>query len=559
MLISKLLFQDTIRRRISVSICKFYLPAVALLAVFSRPLTACPQATSTACAQSSCPVDQSWQLQVDKGAAALQAGNATLAEHDFEIAAAKRPGAVQAWMGLGVAQQKLGLLGEAEDSFRKAHMLDPGLVEAITDLANVLSQEKLFSAAIVYWKQAYALQPQNAGIKFSLGKALLDSGDNQGAADLFRELTTEDTDRGPVWMDLGTALARLGQYDEASRMYLRAMNFPATADAARLALIKAMLTLLHYTEAQPYTREYLRAHPDDYEALYFNGVVDRETGKLNVAEHEFAAAVATDPGQYDGQLSLASILRQQGKAAEAIPHFLQALQLKPDSKAAHFQLARAYSATGQPELAHQQDAALQQQDSQDTLNTQVIVLDNKAAAALARHDTDLAIQTYQQISQLDPRNARVLYDLSMIYIGQGKKEAGRNLLQQAHQLDPRMAEVNLQLGYMDISDGRMGAAEAELGLALQENPQSAEALSNLGVLYARQGQMDHAIHLLRQAVDIDGKYEQGHLNLGLVLASDGQLKEAYKEIQQAVAIAPENVHATEALAAVKERMGSANF
>jgi tetratricopeptide (TPR) repeat protein len=541
----------------------------ALFAFAASPTAFYGQMSTAACSGAPCPparadgtaglTPQGWLLHEQEGAAALTAGKPALALRAFQQAIQEKPSARQLWVGLGEAQQKLGQLEAAEDSYRKAHGLDPAMVTAVTGLADVLGQEKQLAASTSYWKQALLLQPGNVGIKFSLAAALLDSGENHGAASLFGELAerssaAKDPNRGAVLLDLGTALARLGQYDEAARMYIQALSYRPVGDAARLSLIKALLTLLRYNDAQPYAREYLAAHPHDYDALYFSGIIDKELGNTDAAEQEFAAAVAADPKQFDGQLSLGAILRQHGKASEAIPHLEQAVKLKPDSKAAHFQLGRAYGAVGQGALAQQQDSILKQEEQQGAVQTQVIVLGNKAAAALEQHDIQLAVATYKQIVQIDPRNARVLYDLAMIYLGQGQSGEGRELLRQAYQADPKMPEVNAQLGYLDMVDGYSSAAEAELKSALEANPQSVEALGNLGVLYAREGQAEQAKHLLRLAVEVDPKYEQGHLNLGLVLASVGQLAEASRELEQAVALAPGNTRVTAALAAVRQRL-----
>ena len=372
-------------------------------------------------------------LLVQEGLRQLQQGNAACAQQQFQGAVDADVTYSSAWAGLGESEQALGQPLAAEESFRRAYALNPANLPAITHLAALLEQEKQTTAATGFWRIAQRLQPTDTGIGFSLATALLAGGANQQAATLFRSLLAQKyDDRGAVLVDLGTALARLGQYDEAAKVFEQALASPDVADMARLSLIKALCTLLHYVQAKPYAQQYLAAHPQDYEALYFMGLIDSGLGNSQAAERELRGAVTSDPKQSDAQLQLGNALRHNGKAAAAIASLQAATQLKPDSKDAHFQLARAYSATGQTALAQQQYAILKQQEQANAVQTQVTVLDNQAAAALQRHDTTGAAAIYEQIEKLEPGNAEVLYDVAMLDLGNGKSAQGRALLEQAH-------------------------------------------------------------------------------------------------------------------------------
>ena len=464
------------------------------------------------------------------------------------------------WLAQGDAQQQAGELALAENSYRQAQSLDLASLPAVTHLATILQQEHQSVAAIHCWQRALQLAPADQDIKFSLATTLLNSGDNQKAASLLRELLAAapatQASRGAILLDLGTALARLTQYDQASRMYQQALTFPAVADTARLALIKALVTLLRYSDAQDYARQYLAAHPADYEALYFAAVIDRGLGNNPDSQREFISAIQADPHQFDAQLALGTLLRQQGQVSAAISYLQQAVRLQPDAASAHFQLARAYTATGQKALAQQQDMLLQQEEEQATLQTQIIVLGNQAAEAIDHHDPKQAISIYRHIVQLDPRNAKALYDLAMLVLSQDTTSDARDILTQAQRLDPAMPEVNAELGYLDLLAGRRETAQAELERALDADPQSTEALGNLGVLCAEQGETDKAIHLLRLAVDHDPGYEQGHLNLGLILAGGGQYDRAAQELEQAVRLSPTNASAVRSLAEVRRKLNA---
>jgi tetratricopeptide (TPR) repeat protein len=496
-------------------------------------------------------------LLIQEGLLQLHQGNAACARQQFQRALDAGASSSSAWVGLGESEQALGQPLAAEDSFRRAYALDPADLPTLTHLAALLEEEKQTTAAIGFWRIALRMQPTNAGIRFSLATALLADGANTEAATLFRELLAQkNDDQGAGLLDLGTALARLGQYDEAAKIFEQALTFPEIADMARLSLIKALCTLLRYGQAKPFAQQYAAAHPRDYDALYFMGLIDSGLGNSQAAERELRGAAAAAPKQFDAQLQLGEALRHNGKASAAIAPLQAATQLKPDSKDAHFQLARAYSATGQTALAQQQYAVLKQQEQANAAQTQVTVLDNQVQAALQRHDTIGAAALYEQIEKLDPGNAKVLYDLAMLELGDGKSAQGRAMLEQAHALAPAMPEVNAELGYLDLLAGDSARAEAELETALKTDPQSSRALGNLGVFYAREGKPAAAIHDLQLAVEVDPAYAQGYLNLGLVLAGESRYAEAASALQAAISLAPDDEAAAQALSMVHQRMSA---
>jgi tetratricopeptide (TPR) repeat protein len=67
---------------------------------------------------------------------------------------------------------------------------------------------------------------------------------------------------------------------------------------------------------------------------------------------ELEAAVRLDPKLLPARASLGLAYARSGKAAEAIPHLEAALDIDEDGSL-HYQLARAYQASGKAELAKQ--------------------------------------------------------------------------------------------------------------------------------------------------------------------------------------------------------------
>jgi tetratricopeptide (TPR) repeat protein/DNA-binding response OmpR family regulator len=80
----------------------------------------------------------------------------------------------------------------AERYFRRAAVLDPSSLPAITGLAYVLGMLGDAGAAAIWARRAVETNPRSAAAHFALGDALQKAGDDAGATAAFREATTID-------------------------------------------------------------------------------------------------------------------------------------------------------------------------------------------------------------------------------------------------------------------------------------------------------------------------------------------------------------------------------
>jgi len=118
---------------------------------------------------------------------------------------------------------------------------------------------------------------------------------------LFRHALTVTTGNYLAHNNLGAALARKGNYEEA---------------------------LSHYQEA-------LKIRPSYADALYNMGEAQAALGKPKEAERYYRLALTVKPNFAEAHNNLGILLIRQGKKEEAYNHFLAALKAKP-----HFLLAR---------------------------------------------------------------------------------------------------------------------------------------------------------------------------------------------------------------------------
>ena len=184
------------------------------------------------------------------------------------------------------------------------------------------------------------------------------------------------------------------------------------------------------------------------------------------------------------------------------------------------------------------------------------VLENEGAQEAKTGDLQKAVSSYKEAIQLVPQEAKVRYDLALVFEQLKDRGSERALLLQAAALNPSIADVHNQLGFLDLASGDAAAAEQQFQAALRAEPGMTDALGNLGVLYGQQGKLAPAEHLLRLAVESDPSYEKGYMNLGLILAAEGRFDEAHAQMQKALALSATDAVALHAMRVIEAQLAN---
>ena len=130
-----------------------------------------------------------------------------------------------------------------------------------------------------------------------------------------------------------------------------------------LAIKRELATSLYlsrdYDAAQPLLQALVRQHPESADLQFMYGDTLLQAQKLDEAIPALEAAVKRDAAMLEARVSLARAYLQAGRHADAIPHLKAALGTDEDGSL-HYQLARAYQATGQLGLAKEMLAKYQE-------------------------------------------------------------------------------------------------------------------------------------------------------------------------------------------------------
>ncbi len=180
------------------------------------------------------------------------------------------------------------------------------------------------------------------------------------------------------------------------------------------------------------------------------------------------------PDYAQAHFQLGNVLKIQGKLAEAIESYQQALNLKPDYAEALNNLGNAFYEQGKlAEAIASYRRALQ-------LNSNHVEIYNNLGNALQEEGKlQEAVVSFQQALQLKPDYTDAHYNLANTLKNQGKLQESIACYQRAIQLNPNLEKTHNNLGNAWQDQGKSHEAIASYQQALQLNPNYKVAQDNL--------------------------------------------------------------------------------
>ena len=326
-------------------------------------------------------------LHYKRAEAALRIGESQTAAAEFKEILKLDPGNAEASANLGVIAYKQGSLPQAKQLFTDALKRNPSLwdAKALLGLCEIRLGDP--NEGIPLLTESFP-QVRNQSVKIDAGVALIRYHQEQKTlgqvVNVIRDLEESNPDNPEVlyiayraYSDLAAqALAALSQkapdsvhvhqilgeaamaqddFPGAILQFRKAIEVDPKAPGVHYELGRAILTnsqdLAARQEAQQEFETELKSDAADFNSEYELGEVYRLGLNLQLAKKHFERALQLRPEFVDAQVGLGNVLVDEGKPAEAIPHFVEAVRLDPDNEAAHYKLAREYRAVGRDQDA----------------------------------------------------------------------------------------------------------------------------------------------------------------------------------------------------------------
>lgn len=298
-------------------------------------------------------------------------------------AGGQQPDANGLFQSAAEAQQS-GDLPKAIADYRQLLKLHPRMVEARVNLGAAFAQSGRFDEAIAQYRLALPYAPDKSAVQKNIGLAYYKKGDLANAIREFQAVQQSHPEDAQLAILLGDSEVRLGKGADAVTMLTpleaanagnpdfeyvvgealiatgsrregvdrleRVADSTQSADAYFLAG-STLMDLNDYERARKDLEAAQRLNPRLPRIDAFVGMARDNTGDQAGAEPAFRAALQADPNDFDANLYLGAILYKRRAVDEAKPYLDKALELKPTSTMARYEIAMWKSTSGQYDAA----------------------------------------------------------------------------------------------------------------------------------------------------------------------------------------------------------------
>jgi tetratricopeptide (TPR) repeat protein len=255
----------------------------------------------------------------------------------------------------------------------------------------------------------------------------------------------------------------------------KALPFPGVSDAPEfrrnyLSYGSVFFQQGYLDQAEASLQLALRDDPSSAEAVYGLGSVYLKQQKTEEARHSFERALKLHASYPDtlpnAWNNLGLIATQEGRTADAIPYFQEALRLSPDH---------------------------------------LIALDNLGNAYRQQKQWDDARKVLERAVAVGPQDPEANYSLGMVFAQIDDSDRAYEYLQRALKLRPAYPEALNNLGVLYLRTRRRDEAVASFEKCIRVAPGFDQAYLNLARVYSLEGAPDKAgavlLELLKQHPD----------------------------------------------------------
>jgi len=297
------------------------------------------------CGQSS----QSPQELLKEAVTFHQQGKLEDAIRDYDLFLDLYPDAAEVRSNLGAALVATGRYARAIDEYKLA-LLKNSTPKLHLNLALAYYKTEDFRYAIAELEIVHGVDKDNAQATLLLADSYVRMGENKKAIDLLTPLyDAGQQDQGLVYV-FGTALARDGQADRAQTVINPLLSGPDTAEKHML-MGTTKFGARDYTNALTELKQAEEMNPELPEVNSYYAQALFASGETEASRKIFEKELARNPNDFQSNVHLGLMLRQEEKYDEAMKYLKTALASRPGDVAVRYQIALVKMAQGKDDPA----------------------------------------------------------------------------------------------------------------------------------------------------------------------------------------------------------------
>lgn len=436
-------------------------------------------------------------------------------------------------------------VGELSARWHRNQLVPGSIFMAIVGLLTISARNQTgyWQSSQVLWTRALAFTADNIVAQNNLGNALLDDGKVDEAIVHFKEARRIKPEDAKAAFNLGNALIQQGHLTEGINDLSEAVQLKPDYAEAHINLGSVLLKSSRVSEAIEHLQKALQMEPDQAVAWNDLGYAQLQQGAVDAAATCFQKAMQIDPSQPTTQNNLGNVLMQKGQADQAIPYYRKALQLKPVYSEAEYNLGTALAQKNNLDeaIAHFARALQLKPDYASAAY-------NIGVARFHQDRVSEAADFFQRALKINPNYAEAHYNLGNAFVRLGKIDEAIVQFRKALEIEPHQVATRNNLGFILLQNGNVDEAVEQFKTVLQTAPENVEARFNLGNAFLKKGKVEEATDQFEKALEREPDFAEAHYGLGTALLQKRRETEALAQFQQAVRLKPDYSEALNDLA-----------
>jgi tetratricopeptide (TPR) repeat protein len=435
----------------------------------------------------------------------------------------------------GRSQEAINLLTQASQDSPSPDIYDL--------LGSAYAQAKDYPKAEVAYRQAVALEPDDAGHRHGLAEALMEQDKYADALEQYKKLVELEPGTSENHLRLAQLYRRLGQFDKAQSSLERAKQL--APGSLEILFNQALLDedQGHYDDAVKLLTDAIAGMKSQSGGGNSNAlsILYEQLGRAYRGARNYAAALEAyaDMAKLggDSQKRAESLTidtyRENHNIDQAIAEAKKSLDADPKNPEMTVTLAMLYGEKIQTTAATQLLQGLLQGNDSD----QEIYVDIAQVQERGRKYTEAeqSAQKAEQMAHGDSGKETAWFLLGSIYERQKRFDQAEQQFRKVLEVNPDNAPVLNYYGYMLADRGiRLDEAGSLIERALKQEPNNGAYLDSLGWAFYKQNKLPEAEENLHKAIDRQGNDPTILSHLGDVYLKMGQNERAAETFELAL-------------------------
>jgi tetratricopeptide (TPR) repeat protein len=475
------------------------------------------------------------QTALERAAALVEKGRLQEADEQARLAmsdSATRPAACSVLGAIRVQQERLD---EGAEFLREAIRLDPHLLGARLNLAQVYSLQGKDELALSLYRRVLELDPKNASARLALARSETEKGNYRRALELAKPALAEFKRSPEGLLVLVTSFLKTGERTGAAALVEDSKRLGGVPPGWSVRFAERLIKGGFVAEGIDILERARKADPSSYELAFALGGAYLAKPDPGRALDAYDAALGLEPGSVTALRQAAAVAERQGELERSLSYWMRAKKLAADDPEVLLGFGRVCLKMdllddAQPALTRAADLKPGEPAYQYTL----------AVAKVGKRQYEAAQALLEPLVEKRSGDAQLQYALGSVLYMQGHLVEADARLRESLRLDADQVASPYYLALVARDQGRDAEAVERLEELLRRHPDHASSCEALGGLLMNARRYAEAERLLRRAVELNPKSVKANYQLGLLLARTGRKEEGDKQLAMAKSLREED-------------------